>query len=146
MKKIVKILLCIVLVACIGWAGYFSYCLHFLLKDDRMSKDSVFEYVTVNQDVLLDSISYMDALSGQYGDKIISVKRGKDIAEITDNKIYLILFNQQYVELNNEDLIEIFSHNEIQYILIEEQYIEFACGGYGMGSGTGYTGFYYSYS
>ena len=148
MKKFFKIAVCLVIIICIVFLGCVAYFFHIIGKDDRMAKDDVFTYVTENQDVLINSIRYIDELKQQYGDEIICIKHGADIGakEISNNKIYLVLFDKKYIQLYNADINEILSDKRIKNISISDKYVEFSCSGYGMGPATGYAGFYYSYS
>lgn len=94
------------------------------MSDDRMSKKNIIKYVTENQEKIEAVV-----------DEFINENPGFD-GDITE-KINIPPCKA---------IKQIYLHQKRAFYPVNDERVEFACGGYGMGSETGYAGFYYSLS
>ncbi len=85
-----------------------------LFPDDRMDKDELFTYVKENYELIEVAV--------------------EEINQLYDVQIY---------GTDIKDILGIPFPDGVKKINMNESTVDFHCGGYGVGSGTGYTGFYY---
>lgn len=122
--KVIIIAVLIMILAGITIKLYPLIVLLSLIKNDRVGTTEISEYVIQNQNDIVDSVS-----------RIINDQPNTD-GNITD------IIDLPY-GINIKD-ISLYRKNE--YSPVNNERVNFYCGGYGFGSATGYEGFYYSLS
>lgn len=117
---VIVVIIAVVIIKSIPIIGF----LILATKDDCMGKEEIIKYVTQNHEKIEAAVS--DFINeNPYADG--------DIAELIDIP-------------KCDGIKTIYFHKKEDFFPINDERIQFECGGYGLGSATGYAGFYYSLS
>ena len=108
------------------------------VKDTRMPKEELFNFVNENQIPLENAVTFISQFEKEYPN-VKTFERDETGAIVATG------FGQP-IQISHQSICQLFKEQKLRSITVSENYLDFYCGGYGLGSATGYTGFYYTRS